>query len=61
MAKLFGLVTAAAVATAAGVVFLWRRNQKASKWTTAKDSAVSWSKTAAQGAGKAAEKVAGRS
>jgi hypothetical protein len=61
MAKVFGVLAAASVATVAGVVFFWRKHHKASKWTTAKDSAVSWSKTAAQGAGKAAEKVAGRS
>jgi hypothetical protein len=61
MGKLFGVLATVSFAAAAGVVFFSRRRQKASKWATAKDSAVSLSKTAAQGAGKAAEKVAGRS
>ena len=64
MAKLIAAVAAATAVAAAGawaaVLFLRRLRTKASRWHSAKDAASSWSKTAAQGAGKAAVKVAGR-
>jgi hypothetical protein len=49
VAKLFGLVAAVSVATVAGLVFFRRKNKKPSRWTSTKDSAVSLTKTAAQG------------
>jgi hypothetical protein len=62
MTKLVGVfaaTVAAAAAVATGVVFFWRKTRKSknqSRWNAAKSSAVSWSRTAAQGAGR----VAGR-
>jgi hypothetical protein len=49
--------TTAVTVVVAGAVFFWQRNRrKPSRWTAAKDSASAWSKAAAQGAGKAAER-----
>ena len=57
MAKLLGLL-AAAVAIGVGLV-LWRKNSRSrgSMWATTSDTASSWSKTAADEAGKAAHTV----
>jgi len=59
MTRLIALLAAGATAAAAaGGIFFWQRShRKASRWSVAKDSAFAWSKAAAQGAGKAAEKV----
>ena len=58
MTKLIALVAAGVTAAAAGAVFLWQKtHRKPSRWTAAKESASAWSKAAAQGAGKAADKV----
>ena len=57
MAKLIALLAVGATAAVAGAVFWQRSHRKPSRWTAAKDSASAWSKAAAQGAGKAAEKV----
>lgn len=62
MTRLIALLAAGAAAAVAVVtaVFLQRKKRKASRWDSAKNSASSWGKVAAQGAGKAADKVAGR-
>jgi hypothetical protein len=60
MTKLIALLAVGAAATAAvaGAAFFWQRSRrKPSRWSAAKDSASAWSKAAAQGASKAAEKV----
>jgi len=65
MTKLIGTVGgfAAVAAAATGVVFFVRskrKRDKRSRWQMAKSSAISWSRTAANGAGTAAERVVGR-
>jgi hypothetical protein len=60
MTKLIALLAVGATATAAvaGAVFFWQKShRKPSRWTAAKDSASAWSKAAAEGASKAADKV----
>jgi hypothetical protein len=59
MTKLIALLAVGATAAVAGAVFFWQKNhRKPSRWTAAKDSASTWSKAAAQGASKAADRVA---
>jgi hypothetical protein len=60
MTKLIVPLSVVAAATAVGAVLLMRTNRKRSRWSVARSSVASWSKTAGQGAGKAAHKVAGR-
>jgi len=60
MAKLIVPLALVGAATAVGGVFLVRTRRKRSRWSVAKSSAVSWTRSAAQGAGKAADRVAGR-
>jgi hypothetical protein len=63
MKRLFALVVALLAAIgAATVVFFWRKNHRKSwdsSWSSAKDTASSWSKTAADEAGKAADQLSG--
>jgi hypothetical protein len=62
MTKVIALLAAVAAAAAAilTAVFFQRKKRNASRWDSAKNSASSWGKAAAHGAGKAADKVAGR-
>jgi hypothetical protein len=53
---LAGAVTATAAVATGVVLFLRRRKKNQSRWDAAKSSAASWSRTAANGAGR----VAGR-
>jgi hypothetical protein len=58
MTKLIALVAAGVTAAVASAIFFWQKaRRRPSRWTAAKESASAWSKAAAQGAGKAAEKV----
>jgi len=65
MTKLIGVLaaaTTAAAAVGASAVFYLRKakSKKQSRWNAAKSSAIAWRRTAAQGAGKAVDRIAGR-
>ena len=53
------LAILAAIGATAAAVFFWRRNKQSveSVWTTAEDAVSSWSKTAADTAGEATDKI----